>query len=1097
MFEQGALPDLIMLVCNYVPLWGEPRDASYADPVVDRLVTYIFKVTPVPFRKRSLAKFISADVLVYPTIHNIMTRLIFATLLGAYDYIDAEPPSFVTRRRLYERFAFRTMTPVELSRWILANEYAVRFIWMEYVIMFAIAAVPPLERIFRERYNWEVIVRGVASSCAHIRASYEAAAHGCARTWLRDVSRIRLDRQNNIDPLATLLRDAIVRELYRAYPSASLWTLSSSPTTTVAKFKRAYRATATTTTVDRTVHALICALNAENIPRRLAALFRSDGGGGASSERWLAHVAAGHGALYDAIDDEAPIVTASRWLALLADATEHFVETDAEIAGAAADAAAESVSATRRRLHDVVVRGVAAAFYAPLAGVEDHLDVTHKSLLDVSFRPPEKSFVQSALNVCNQLDDRFYVDARFRDAPATFPPSAETLLRETIFKFNNAEPLGFDWLVQFGVSLLTIEHVRAAQRLFCSETLRAQVGTTLEATLLTCYHDYYVFKRFFFWRHQHMSVLTYDVSAEMTQHQLARCLEFRRCRRVADLEPTLCSYYFCTGCQSFKGLVTGHASDLFPVMNGSRRKRVKKNAATAAATAAAENAASTGANVYNANTIMTALFGGCITTETTDDNVDGDDDDDDDDDSDSAASESEPDGARDDRSAEIRAHLRRDAAIRENMAAADMTADDIDRLAAQHSHMHSVSSMLETPNADVAAAAAVAAANERRRDEQRTAKRKRDREKLQRYTDVSNRVIDARHRSAIGNDDTFYNPSDDRIYCNAINFDTAQLVSAYRAEADQQLQLYAESYDTTPREAARWITQLKPEQRVEAQQRGLARRAAKASATDDGDDDDDVEVEASTDESSPSQTHVSGQRRSIVSGPKRRAATPTAARSLAPLLLGPASTATAAPHLLSVEPRVLKQIDPQNFKRLAKRERRVQQMARCGFEPLPAVNLIGRVFAFYGKLYFKCPTCIMPSIATVHFSKFASLGQSTLTCTFCNRDSDMLKLNLGNVVEAARRLDAEIPPKRRFHCVICEQSRVFTWKRVRQALVLDDDNAAAPEMRLHQFCRKHYRAIYTSAGTILPLSQIRRALAEDWWTTRDPKTGVRNWRKHA
>lgn len=1055
-FEMGSLPDLIMIVCNYVPIWGEPRDGFYADPVVDRLATYIFKVIPVPFRKRALPEIVAADVLVYPTVYNIMQRLLFALFLGSYDYVQTVA-SFDARRALYARFALKPMTPRELSAWILENKFTTRFAWMEYVIVFAIEAVPALERLFRERYNWDVVVRSIKESCDFVRRRFEMAVRRDQRDWLARACAIRVKRQANVDPLALVLRNAFVIELIDAFPNASVWRLDGAVPATITKRFNALLATPIEkrSESDNAVISLLDRLGRSDICRRLASLLRTplEIGGAQEPVNAFERLCAFDDdstrsqmcrRLSLAIDEAVPERTVTRWLSMVSELGDTFED---------------------EHVHALMVRAVARTFSSTSFGVEEHLEAAHKSLLKVSFRPAEQSFVQRALAVCAQLDDRFYVDARFRDAPASFTREQEQHMKRTILSFENSFDLSFEWLVLYGVSLLSIDQMRLARRLFCSETLRSLIGTTLDALILTNYHDYYVFKRFLFWRNQHVQVQVFDLPAEVTRAQLERCLELRRCAHVADLEPTLCSFYYCVHCRKFKGLYTGTPSDLYPVKSGARRKRVKRisAAAEAAAASASSTAASFAENIFSVGYVQKQAIDS--------------DDEDSDDDNDNEESQ-KADRIYESEVDEMRRKIAQADAQASQLHGSEFTSADAERLREQQAHLAKLS--------------ALSNGEQRRAVPVPVKEAKRKLQKRARLVDVSNRVIDTRHRTALGNVDTFYDPSDDQVYCKNINIDSNQIVTAYRAEADQRLAEYATFYGVTQREAIRWVTMLAPKLRSAAEHEALRKKRAGLSQS-------TALVATTTTTSTPQneeREHVTGQRRYVAVERKRRGLMPMVMDSLSANELVNEqrllSEQPAQPAVL-VEPAQLRAMDPQNFKRISKRERQTRETELCGYEPLPMVNLIGRVFCFYNKLFFKCPNCIMPSIATFHFSKLASCGDFSFTCSFCDRDADKIRLKTGDYEHASERQhEADSVPKKRFECVVCGPSRLFVAAHLKQALVYDDVTApAAPRLMMHQFCRQHSRLAYSSAGRILELSLIKRSLEEGWRTRYEPKTGQR------
>lgn len=994
-FDWGALPDFVMQIATRVPLWGEYHDAVTADPVLDRFITYALKSFPIPFRKRELAKIVSEDVVAYPSIYHIMLRLLVATLLGAYEHARARP-GFEARRAIYRRFALATMSPTELSAWLLRNKNTTRYVLMEY-LFFAIESVPALSRLYRQRYNWETLATSVYEACDFLRHTVTAAVEGDQRDWLLRASRVRINRQDKQDPLALALRDACVRELYTLYSGALLWRASAKQLNDIF----AGRSTQPLTQADTDVVGLLKKLAELDLFRRLAFLFRQSTGvavaTGVAAAAANDYGGAPASQLGLTIDPERPAVSVQRWL-----------EMASAVAGAEAYTAGRAQAAEDAQLQAVLVGGVVALFSDWSFGVEERLEQHHKGMLKNSFRPIEEDFVKRTMTIFRRLDDLFYVNALYRerpraaataagggDAAITFTLAQEEEMRAAIFKFAQHERLQFDWLVVYGVSMASIRSLRAAQRLFCSETLRAQIGITLEAMLLTRYHDYFVLKRFFHWRLLHMSVAFYDLPVEMTREQLRRCHELRR---STTLEPTLGSYYYCLHCKSFKALYTGNPADLYPVRSGARRKRCKPATTTAAKAATA--AAPTLSGLSEAARKL----------------------------------------------------------VRERQAA-DRDDDDTQQQPAP-----------------------------------KAARR--------RLVDVSNRTIDPRHRSAIGSVETFYNPADNQVYCKNMHSDTEQRIAAYRLEADQRLERYAQANHITTQEAVRWITILKPAARKRAAAAAAATAAAKraseeAAATGGGSGGDGggggggsmVSFQSMAVAQPPPQTHYvapesqqgTGQRRSVSVARKRRGLMPVALDAAAN---GSAAAAAAV---------ILRDLDPQHFKRISKRERQLRETELCGYVPLPQINLIGRLFFFFDRLFFRCPRCVKPSIATYHPLKLE--GKYGLCCTFCDDSTSMLTAANGDEWPTSVGGSGGAAPKRRFACHICgdvDVKRLHTAQTLTQHLVLDDD-AAPPRLQVHQFCKAHSKLAFSSAGQVLRLSLIRRALDAGWYSRRDATTGVRSF----
>ena len=227
-----------------------------------------------------------------------------------------------------------------------------------------------------------------------------------------------------------------------------------------------------------------------------------------------------------------------------------------------------------------------------------------------------------------------------------------------------------------------------------------------------------------------------------------------------------------------------------------------------------------------------------------------------------------------------------------------------------------------------------------------------------------------------------------------------------------------------------------------------------------------------------------GQRRSIAGTRKRRSSTHASMFAPTPLPSARASLNPASLSSTDVDPSVRPPPDTQHYKRISKRERHLRETAQCGFENLELVNLIGRAFLFFGKIYFRCPRCVVPSIATYHCSKFGGDPDFVLTCTFC-------KTTISDAAKGTTKPLEPLAPTRRFHCVICEHSKVYLATALETVLVYDDDDPLAPRLRMHQFCRQHNRLVFSSAGRVLHMSTIRKALAENWTSRWDTKSGGR------
>jgi hypothetical protein len=180
-FDMEELPDLFVHVIH-CEFWGDYLDPPFADEEMNKIIKLLSKALPYACKGRSVTSIIpniipeiwvesssNQSTTAYPSIYNIIIRLLMGSLLGVYEHCKVTA-NFRVRRKIYKWFYMCMPSSQEIRKWVAENKYLIIYVMREY-LFFCIQGIPALSLFMQRNYFWSSIVENTYSSMDDVRKS--------------------------------------------------------------------------------------------------------------------------------------------------------------------------------------------------------------------------------------------------------------------------------------------------------------------------------------------------------------------------------------------------------------------------------------------------------------------------------------------------------------------------------------------------------------------------------------------------------------------------------------------------------------------------------------------------------------------------------------------------------------------------------------------------------------------------------------------------------------------------------------------------------------------------------------------------------------